>query len=80
MDFILSFDSKYEPLCCRFKVETSHEIRQPQGAEIPHRFGVSKEYSNFLFFLTHRPCFRSPLSFLLHLIDVLLRDYVLIHK
>lgn len=79
MDFILSFDSRYEPLCCRFKVDTSREIRQPQGAEIPHRFGVTKEHSDSLF-LTHRPCFRSPLTFLSHLIDVSLRDYVLIHK
>ena len=50
MDFIQSFDSKYEPPCCRFKVETSHEIKQPQGAEIPRRFRVTNEYSNFLLF------------------------------
>ena len=52
IDFIQSFNSKYEPPRCKLKVETSHEIKQPQGAEILHRFGVTHVYSYNFFFPT----------------------------
>lgn len=78
VDFIQSFSSKYEPPRCKLKVETSHEIKQPQGAEF-HIGSESLMYILIIFF-PHRLCFRSPLSFLLHLIVVLFRDYLLTHK